>query len=146
MIRPREPQRVADFLFLEVGHVTRDALAARRSDTVIGVRRDIDRFARVARRALLVGEPPRQRLAVDVAVPLAMRIVASHAVQGPVEVAIAGQVIHLIGEGPHPQVGEKRFITDERRQQRIVTLQILARQVSGRDNALQRVALEAHFE
>ena len=72
------------------------------------MRLDRLRLAGVTARALTIAETARERIAVDVAVALRMRIMAVRAGHRPIQIALAEQMIFLIRKGPHPTVGGKR--------------------------------------
>jgi hypothetical protein len=165
---------LADIRLLQVRHVAIDAATTRRADRMIGVRvdqhalfikprarrrhfpsfvaqlraQDLDfgSLAGMTIQALSIAEATDQRLPPDVSITLTVRIVAIHAGHRPVQIAVAVEMLLLIGEHADTTIREVRAIAEQKHQIAEVVLQRFARYVTRLQLGLDRVALEADLE
>ena len=146
MIGPGVPNVRPDAGLLEVGHVARDAAAGRRRDAMMRMALERLRFARMAIQTLSVIKPALERGTAYVAVTLAVRVMAVHTAQGPVQITVAGEVTFLVRELPGPAVREVEGIEEERQGEREMLLQRRSGQVPRLQRSLHGVALEANLQ
>src|SRR6266568_5311085 len=117
--------------------MARHAAAARRACAMVGVTLQRRCLARMAVQALPVVEPALERCTVQVTIALGVRVVAVHTRHRPVQVAVAGEMPLLVGEGAYAAVGEIQWVDEQRE---------LQGEVARLQRSLDRVALEADLQ
>ena len=153
--RPRNGDRVVgtgerngvpNLRMLQVRHVTRDAAAARRFGRVKGVRHRIVGLGGVTGRALAVVGLARQRRAVDVPIPQAVRLVAADAGHAAIDIARRRQMRGLVRERPDAAVRQVGIVAQDGKLQGMVVRERRPRQVTLLHHVLERVAGEADLQ
>src|SRR5262245_28187370 len=119
MIRARITNDVADLLLLLVRHVTTRATAPRTRRRMLRVRGRVLSLAGMARLALAIVEPTRERRTECVAIVLRMGIVTARARHAAFQITRTRQVAFLIRECSRSPIGQQCGVAELRESQRV---------------------------